>query len=270
MQKEGFKAFNKNMTNQYGLQFEEGNLFFAFCMGDAGYGLVLIALGFILKRKMSKSMKGMMNLVISPRSSAASFFSMLPRLGPKRNPFVSSKPPAAQKPCALLKEKSLERRTAKRTRLFPRPSSGRTPIRREESAGAALPRAARSPPLSAGPQSAQNRGGRTDTARALCPASLPPPCTPLSGSLVPLHGVPHAQQAFFHNGAGHGQIQPHKACGAAHKQAVAALPKGTHQRYLFSAFQQGFARRAEIERLPGAAPAFVISSQSHKAVRGLR
>ena len=34
-------------------------------MGDAGYGLVLIALGFILKRKMSKSMKGMMNLVIT-------------------------------------------------------------------------------------------------------------------------------------------------------------------------------------------------------------
>ena len=31
------------------------SLFFAFCMGDAGYGLVLIALGFILKRKMSKS-----------------------------------------------------------------------------------------------------------------------------------------------------------------------------------------------------------------------
>ena len=41
------------------------SLFFAFCMGDAGYGLVLIALGFILKRKMSKSMKGMMNLVIT-------------------------------------------------------------------------------------------------------------------------------------------------------------------------------------------------------------
>ena len=40
-------------------------LFFAFCMGDAGYGLVLIALGFILKRKLSKSLAGMMNLVIS-------------------------------------------------------------------------------------------------------------------------------------------------------------------------------------------------------------
>ena len=34
-------------------------------MGDAGYGLVLIALGFVLKKKMSKSMKGMMNLVIT-------------------------------------------------------------------------------------------------------------------------------------------------------------------------------------------------------------
>lgn len=41
------------------------SLFFAFCMGDAGYGLVLIALGFILKKKMSKSLKGMMNLVIT-------------------------------------------------------------------------------------------------------------------------------------------------------------------------------------------------------------
>lgn len=41
------------------------SLFFAFCMGDAGYGLVLIALGFFLKKKMSKSLKGMMNLVIT-------------------------------------------------------------------------------------------------------------------------------------------------------------------------------------------------------------
>lgn len=40
-------------------------LFFAFCMGDAGYGLALIALGFFLKRKMAKSMAGMMNLVIT-------------------------------------------------------------------------------------------------------------------------------------------------------------------------------------------------------------
>jgi V/A-type H+-transporting ATPase subunit I len=40
-------------------------LFFAFCMGDAGYGLVLIALGFFLKAKLGKSMAGMMNLVIT-------------------------------------------------------------------------------------------------------------------------------------------------------------------------------------------------------------
>lgn len=41
------------------------SLFFAFCMGDAGYGLVLIALGFFLKRKLSKSLSGMMNLVMT-------------------------------------------------------------------------------------------------------------------------------------------------------------------------------------------------------------
>ncbi len=41
------------------------SLFFGFCMGDAGYGLVLIALGFILKKKLSSSLKGMMNLVIT-------------------------------------------------------------------------------------------------------------------------------------------------------------------------------------------------------------
>lgn len=41
------------------------SLFFAFCMGDAGYGLALIALGFILKKKLSKSLRGMMNLVIT-------------------------------------------------------------------------------------------------------------------------------------------------------------------------------------------------------------
>lgn len=40
-------------------------LFFAFCIGDAGYGLVLILLGFVLKHKMSSNMKGMMNLVIT-------------------------------------------------------------------------------------------------------------------------------------------------------------------------------------------------------------
>lgn len=41
------------------------SLFFAFCMGDAGYGLVLIALGFYLRKKLSKSLRGMMNLVIT-------------------------------------------------------------------------------------------------------------------------------------------------------------------------------------------------------------
>lgn len=40
-------------------------LFFAFCMGDAGYGLALIALGFFLKKKLSSSLAGMMNLVIT-------------------------------------------------------------------------------------------------------------------------------------------------------------------------------------------------------------
>ena len=41
------------------------SLFFAFCMGDAGYGLILILLGFFLKKKMGKNMAGMMNLVIT-------------------------------------------------------------------------------------------------------------------------------------------------------------------------------------------------------------
>lgn len=40
-------------------------LFFAFCMGDAGYGVALILLGFFLKRKLGPSMAGMMNLVIT-------------------------------------------------------------------------------------------------------------------------------------------------------------------------------------------------------------
>ncbi len=40
------------------------SIFFAFCVGDAGYGLALIALGFFLKKKLP-SMRGMMNLVIS-------------------------------------------------------------------------------------------------------------------------------------------------------------------------------------------------------------
>ena len=41
------------------------SLFFAFCMGDAGYGLILILLGFILKKKLGKDLAGMMNLVIT-------------------------------------------------------------------------------------------------------------------------------------------------------------------------------------------------------------
>lgn len=41
------------------------SLFFGFCMGDAGYGLFLILLGFLLKSKMGKDMAGMMNLVIT-------------------------------------------------------------------------------------------------------------------------------------------------------------------------------------------------------------
>lgn len=40
------------------------SLFFAFCLGDAGYGIVLILLGLYLKKKMSPSLKPMMNLVI--------------------------------------------------------------------------------------------------------------------------------------------------------------------------------------------------------------
>ncbi|MBO5865572.1 MAG: ATPase V [Bacteroidaceae bacterium] len=41
------------------------SLFFAFCMGDAGYGLLLILFGFILKNKLGKKLAGMMNLVIT-------------------------------------------------------------------------------------------------------------------------------------------------------------------------------------------------------------
>ncbi len=41
------------------------SLFFAFCMGDAGYGLILILFGFLLKKKLGKDMAGMMNLVIT-------------------------------------------------------------------------------------------------------------------------------------------------------------------------------------------------------------
>ena len=41
------------------------SLFFAFCMGDAGYGLLMVLLGFLLKSKLSKNLAGMMNLVIT-------------------------------------------------------------------------------------------------------------------------------------------------------------------------------------------------------------
>lgn len=40
-------------------------LFFGFCMGDAGYGVILVLLGFFLKKKLSVSLAGMMNLVIT-------------------------------------------------------------------------------------------------------------------------------------------------------------------------------------------------------------
>ena len=41
------------------------SLFFAFCMGDAGYGLLMVLFGFLLKNKLGKNMAGMMNLVIT-------------------------------------------------------------------------------------------------------------------------------------------------------------------------------------------------------------
>ena len=40
-------------------------LFFGMCVGDAGYGLLLVILGFYLKKKLSKSMAGLMNLLIT-------------------------------------------------------------------------------------------------------------------------------------------------------------------------------------------------------------
>ena len=40
-------------------------LFFGLCVGDAGYGLLLVVLGLYLKTKVSKSMAGMMNLLIT-------------------------------------------------------------------------------------------------------------------------------------------------------------------------------------------------------------
>lgn len=40
-------------------------LFFGLCVGDAGYGLFLVLLGFYLKTKVGESMKGLMNLLIT-------------------------------------------------------------------------------------------------------------------------------------------------------------------------------------------------------------
>ncbi|MBR4043534.1 MAG: ATPase V, partial [Bacteroidaceae bacterium] len=40
-------------------------LFFGMCVGDAGYGLLLVILGLYLKKKLSKSMAGIMNLLIT-------------------------------------------------------------------------------------------------------------------------------------------------------------------------------------------------------------
>ena len=40
-------------------------LFFGLCVGDAGYGVLLVLLGIYLKRKVSPSMAGMMNLLIT-------------------------------------------------------------------------------------------------------------------------------------------------------------------------------------------------------------
>lgn len=40
-------------------------LFFGLCVGDAGYGLLLVVLGFYLKKKVNPSMHGLMNLLIT-------------------------------------------------------------------------------------------------------------------------------------------------------------------------------------------------------------
>lgn len=52
-------------------------LFFAFCLGDSGYGLLLIALGLFLKKKLSKSLAGMMNLVITLGAATMVFGAIL-------------------------------------------------------------------------------------------------------------------------------------------------------------------------------------------------
>ena len=69
-------SFFETLTKMYGLpdygEFDPTPLlapfyalFFGLCVGDGGYGLLLVALGFYLKKKMSKSMAGLMNLLIT-------------------------------------------------------------------------------------------------------------------------------------------------------------------------------------------------------------
>ncbi|MDO4190993.1 MAG: V-type ATPase 116kDa subunit family protein [Bacteroidales bacterium] len=71
-----FSRMYESLTRMYGMpdygEFDPTpilapffSLFWGMCMGDAGYGLVLILLGFLAKKKMGESMRGMMNLVIS-------------------------------------------------------------------------------------------------------------------------------------------------------------------------------------------------------------
>lgn len=72
----GFTKMYEVLTKMYGLpdysEFDPTvmvapffTLFVAFCIGDAGYGLVLIALGFLLRKKVKKAMRGVMNLIIT-------------------------------------------------------------------------------------------------------------------------------------------------------------------------------------------------------------
>lgn len=69
-------SFFETLTKMYGLpdygEFDPTPLlapfyalFFGLCVGDGGYGLLLVALGFYLKKKMDKSMAGLMNLLIT-------------------------------------------------------------------------------------------------------------------------------------------------------------------------------------------------------------
>ncbi|MDR0893007.1 MAG: ATPase V [Mediterranea sp.] len=72
----GFMRMYEVLTKMYGVpdyaEFDPTpligpffTLFFGFCMADAGYGVILILLGLLLKKKVSKSMAGIMNLVIT-------------------------------------------------------------------------------------------------------------------------------------------------------------------------------------------------------------